>query len=795
MKKSLWIISLMMLLSVEILTPITYAVEWEESDFESYVKESILDEVIQEETSEEIEEVSNQEDTEENLDEDNQEDEDSEISEEADDEAVIDETTVSEESESEEQVKEESSEEASQSDTLEQFDFSKETRPAVIANKLWIDWEKEKWDYAILAWVEWEYIWSSEQNTQIKEYLIEHANEIVNGSEEVVEPEESVKSVEQEVIELNKEEIKGFKYYNGVTVNVSAPVESFPEGTTLSITPIKKAAELKEIKEQLVEQQDEVTEESNLVAFDISFIYNNEEVQPVENKSVEVTFNYWNHEAFSQAEENEEQEIKVYHLNDKDEDWNKQEVTVEEIEIVKTEEWKLTVDAESFSVYTIVTQVAEEWPNAIEDQLANFVYGQISIEDPDHPWQWITIMDRNLGASMTWAWADADPRSYGYHYQWWNNYWFDSSKTVLDDWYLGYGQINVPEWTTGYYNKKYRTGNPDWMTTNRASLWGWNWVQGPCPEGWHVPSAIEWSHLLEYYVGYYNKKYGSNLQLDWNSYKSIFNEDFSSDFSNFFALSYVGMRSFNNSSLSSTGTNWAFWSSTLWGNWGYELNISKSSVNSNGQYHTAVGLSVRCFKDNYEPENATDHNITFDFNWWSWSTAATHVVNWGTGVIPTAPVKLGYELEWWYNNGVKWTFEEDEVNGEIVLQAHYTPITYTLVYTAWEWTGDPVEETLKYDEPYTLLWNVWFTKTWYGFSGWKIDDIDYAEWDNIENLTTVSWNTVTATAQWKANEYDVVFLSWWADGKTDVEETVAYNETLDFPTISEYRWSSLFRYN
>jgi hypothetical protein len=41
----------------------------------------------------------------------------------------------------------------------------------------------------------------------------------------------------------------------------------------LSIVPIKTKKDLKEIKEQLVEQQDEVTEESNVVAFDISFLY------------------------------------------------------------------------------------------------------------------------------------------------------------------------------------------------------------------------------------------------------------------------------------------------------------------------------------------------------------------------------------------------------------------------------------------------------------------------------------------------------------------------------------------
>jgi hypothetical protein len=42
------------------------------------------------------------------------------------------------------------------------------------------------------------------------------------------------------------------------------------------------------------------------------------EVQPKEN-TVEVTFNYKENEELKVAEENEEQEVKIYHINDKDE--------------------------------------------------------------------------------------------------------------------------------------------------------------------------------------------------------------------------------------------------------------------------------------------------------------------------------------------------------------------------------------------------------------------------------------------------------------------------------------------
>jgi hypothetical protein len=57
---------------------------------------------------------------------------------------------------------------------------------------------------------------------------------------------------------------------------------------------------------------------------------------------VQVTFNYGNHEKLTEANENETEELKVYHLNDKDGSGNKvediKEVKVEAVETIKNEE-------------------------------------------------------------------------------------------------------------------------------------------------------------------------------------------------------------------------------------------------------------------------------------------------------------------------------------------------------------------------------------------------------------------------------------------------------------------------
>jgi hypothetical protein len=67
------------------------------------------------------------------------------------------------------------------------------------------------------------------------------------------------------------------------------------------------------------------------------------------------------------AEEDENQEVKVYHLNDKDEEWEKieeiKDVVVEEVVINEEkseEEWIMVIDADKFSIY-IISNISIQW--------------------------------------------------------------------------------------------------------------------------------------------------------------------------------------------------------------------------------------------------------------------------------------------------------------------------------------------------------------------------------------------------------------------------------------------------
>ena len=86
--------------------------------------------------------------------------------------------------------------------------------------------------------------------------------------------------------------------WNNVTVNVEAPAGTFPEGTYANIRPIVSTTKLDEIKGQISEEDNTVSQESEVVAFDITFMYKlsdgtEVEVQPKENIVKKMQKNYY----------------------------------------------------------------------------------------------------------------------------------------------------------------------------------------------------------------------------------------------------------------------------------------------------------------------------------------------------------------------------------------------------------------------------------------------------------------------------------------------------------------------
>ena len=251
--------------------------------------------------------------------------------------------------------------------------LQKEQRVAVVAKDLWIDWKNEKLDYAKLAWIEWNYNWSLDQNQKIRNYLIANAQEIYKDKHWWNERDTlPLVAKEEEVVKkkMNSKEITWQVTYNDVTLNVVAPVDSFPEWTVLKIKTLGDEDStttfditFKEVI--LMTQVDKVEYDAPMASFDISFYASGdtefiEELQPAEWKSVSVTFDYANNIEFNNPDD--EWFLAIYHMEDNDETSVANLVSVEDFEWNSIKPDSMSIYANTLSVYilTIVSDLDEE---------------------------------------------------------------------------------------------------------------------------------------------------------------------------------------------------------------------------------------------------------------------------------------------------------------------------------------------------------------------------------------------------------------------------------------------------
>lgn len=141
------------------------------------------------------------------------------------------------------------------------------------------------------------------------------------------------------------------------------------------------------------------------------------------------------------------------------------------------------------------------------------------------------------------------------------------------------------------------------------------------------------------------------------------------------------------------------------------------------------------------------------------------------------PQRTGYTFEGWYttknngtqiydktgkcrNDGTYWKDSKWHYVGNAILYAHWTPNTYTVSYDANSGTGTMKTDTATYDSPYTTRNNEGFKKTGYTFNGWNTKaDGTGEDWTGRIGKP-FNWNyahDVTLYAQWKPNEYVIVF--------------------------------------
>jgi len=235
---------------------------------------------------------------------------------------------------------------------------------------------------------------------------------------------------------FNKEPIKWEAESDNVIVRVVAPVWSFPEWTQLVIKSISDDDTISQKEDQLVEQIEEIKNNTLRVSFDIAFYASwdiEHEIQPVEWKTVSVVFDYKENDKFKDASSDDNLELVVYHLEEDEEE--KTQITAQKMNVL----WDIDGD-ESLGNNELLWVV-----------IGNVVgTGELEIEAVDFSVYTLTIIEQNTVTLIA---------------SWWDIIWWDSIKNVWCEW-------DVCEWeivSSGWF-----VTLPEATKDNAVFLW-WIW--------------------------------------------------------------------------------------------------------------------------------------------------------------------------------------------------------------------------------------------------------------------------------------------------------------------------------
>ena len=569
-------------------------------------------------------------------------------------------------------------------------------------------------------------------------------------------------------------------------VNVEAPVGSFPSVAELRITPITTKSQQQQIKDQLVENTD-VTEESELVSFDISFIYtlsNGEviELQPYTWQTVKVSFNFTYNDTLSQADSDSDKELKVYHLEEvKDEEWRKtDEVEVKEIEVNKSEssEWELVVDAEKFSIYSVAgvelraaamcTVTFQNghcyWVSSSQnndDGVCTFDMpesiqvecGQtISRQDIDEPYS-CSMNGSEDGSSQTWNYYFArwstEPNPWGKN----TSYNYDFSTPVTDDitLYAIWSYANRVWWSQNYYVTVTFGGN--WWTPNSSSInyWYYGLVKQPTDpiRTWYMLRCWSTSQTDTSCNNAYNFNSttniitsNKNLYAQWESvsYTIKFHANGWNWSANDIDAGYGVSYSLPNDNFSRDWYVLYSWNTESDGS-GTWYDIEDELINL-----TTVNGDIITLYAQWGIQN----RVSFEGNWWTVSVPYIDVASWQTMEAPEDPTYDGYAFLWWYLTGATTPFNfSTPITSDIILYAHWeVKHTYTVTFNSNGWSSvesqevEPGERAVKPEDPTKS--NQWF-KYWTTDSAWNNEyDFNTPVTDDLE-LFAQRWNVCRVT--------------------------------------------------
>ncbi len=332
-----------------------------------------------------------------------------------------------------------------------------------------------------------------------------------------------------------------------------------------------------------------------------------------------------------------------------------------------------------------------------------------------YSWEEITLLDRNLGATTndinSWD-------SYGYYFQWGNDYGFPSSGDVK----VFTAQVEA---ISPYSSGVFILDKNSWMS-GVNKFWGENTgvnveKRWPCPDGYHVPTIWEWKYLYNYFLA---NESGESL---------------STLFSELFKLPLAWYRGRKDAKTGSQNVYGNYWSSSTSGDSVYSVYFGEWKIipDSLTNWKKTSGFSVRCFA------NQT-YIVSFETNGWSNVISLTGL-EWTKIKAPETPIRMWYSFSGWYLSGtdVERDFNTNVITWNIVLYAKWNKLElddWLILYYTFD--GDSVAWDKVIDQ--SSQNNTWISNGWVKFNGWGS-----AEFNGTWVITFNDyWNLIRETNAW-----------------------------------------------
>ncbi|MDH6304581.1 uncharacterized protein (TIGR02145 family) [Parabacteroides sp. PF5-5] len=197
----------------------------------------------------------------------------------------------------------------------------------------------------------------------------------------------------------------------------------------------------------------------------------------------------------------------------------------------------------------------------------------------------------NVGATE--IGTTTDVKHHGLLYQWGRSYIGFIYESGINPTDTITGPMSATDAMSGKGKGKFITGaaatNYDWLTPKNNNLWNGTNAQGPCPQGWHVPTKAEFEGIFELFK---NNKFEDSPRLSLVNGGLEVKGDNGTDI---LYLPTVGVRSSNGLSINQ-GVDGVYWSSDHEGVLTVRFHFLSSGMNLAGNYHT-MAYPVRCVQD------------------------------------------------------------------------------------------------------------------------------------------------------------------------------------------------------